>query len=179
MKKKISIKDYKVSNDVVVYVNKPERRVTMHVKYGTTDKDWVIMDCIPKKSFTFINMGLEFLCNQYEKLHVYPPIDNPYSWLSEIYRLNSFSSSGYISVYSTACHTDKSEAYMVCYDSKLGRVYKKGEFKEIIAAYQILLVVCAIAPTELLNKRLKEENDEKNKLPIRDRKGTRFHSKSC
>lgn len=58
MKKKISIKDYKVSNDVVVYVNKPERRVTMHVKYGTTDKDWVIMDCIPKKSFPFINMGV-------------------------------------------------------------------------------------------------------------------------
>ena len=80
----------------------------MHVRYGTTDKDWVIMDCIPKKSFPFINMGLEFLRNQYNHKYVFPPTDSPYYLLSEIYETNTFNSAGHISVYSTECHTAKS-----------------------------------------------------------------------
>ena len=56
-----NIKDYWVSDDVVVYVNKSERHVTMHVKHGTTYKDWVIMDCVPKKIISFHQYGIRVL----------------------------------------------------------------------------------------------------------------------
>ena len=181
---KNKIKDYQVSDEIVVYVNTIDKRVSMRAAYGVNElkwvgKDWLIMDTITKKSIPFIDMGLTLLHHQYAK----QPLQNtklgrPYAFLTELYRCNTFSSIGHISIYQTCCHRAGSDAYMVCTDSRLGTMYMKGRYKDIMIAYQVLLVVCAIAPTELLNKKLKEEKNEKNKLSIRHRKGTHCHSKS-
>ena len=184
MKKKFKIMDYQISDEIVVYVNIIDKRVSMHAVYGVdelkwVDKDCLIMDTITKKSIPFIDMGLTLLRHQYTKQPLqHTKHDHPYSFFTELYRCNTFSSIGHISIYSTCCHKANSDAYMVCSDPILGTMYMKGRYKDIMIAYQVLLVVCAIAPTELLNKKLKEEKNEKNKLSIRHRKGTHCHSKS-
>ena len=105
MKKKFKIIDYQISDEIVIYVNTIDKRVSMHVIYGANelkwvDKDWLIMDTITKKSIPFIDMGLTLLRHQYTKQPLQnTKRDHPYSFFTELYRCNTFSPIGNISVF--------------------------------------------------------------------------------